>query len=151
MANHYLLFSELIPALTDEERAWAEQVLACTCDSEPDVANNLNAAGIDIGDSGDVVDLDDWPGFQWEILPRDADLSMYADESGNILHVGAFVQALLFRFRPSDCWQPTWAETCLRPRIGEFGGGGLFVTAQSVQLLRAADWVHQHRRAFEAG
>jgi hypothetical protein len=140
MADNYQLFSELVPALTKEERMWVEQVLG-----DPDQPKQVLA---DAGIKLDAVDVDYWPGFAWEIDSK-GELWLYAEEYGNVSHAGEFVRALLARFRPADCWELTWAETCSKPRVGEFGGGALFVTARSVRAISAVDWVLRLQKAFE--
>ena len=144
MADYYQLFSEVVPTLTEEEKNWVERVLNCTPNPghEVDAANALAArllqeAGLDLR----MIDL--------EVLPPNRDFWVHGDESGNVLHLAELVRAFLSRFRPSACWHLTWAETCSRPRCSAFGGGGLFVTAHSVEVFRAADWTEQRLKAFE--
>ena len=147
MADNYQLFSEIIPTLTQGERAWAERVLGCTQqpDGPDDAAKILKEAGVDM----DAVDLDEWPGFQWSIDSPDSELWLYGEEFGNVSHVAEFVRAFLARFRPAACWHLTWAETCSRPRIGEFGGGAVFVTASAVKVFSPTSWIERRRKAFE--
>ena len=152
MADNYVLFSQVVPRLTAAERAWAERTLGCggrgdELQHEPDLARALHDAGIRTRH----VDPDDWPGFAWELTRPGNDLWLYSSESGNPVHAGEFVRALLARFRPRDCWTLTWAETCSRPRVGEFGGGGLFVTARSIRAFSASDWLAGRRRTFARG
>ena len=117
MADNYTLFSEVVPALNAKEHTWALRLLRASGDG---AANSLAAAGIDLD-----LQEDPWPAFQWELGPqRSPDLWLYSHECGNLDHVTRFVQALLRRFRRQDYWTLTWAETCSRPRSGEFGGGG---------------------------
>jgi hypothetical protein len=147
MADCYQLFSEIIPALTPEERVWAEKLLDCTKDREPDESTEkiLKEAGVPLN----AVDLFEWPGFLWQITDPNRDLWLYGEEYGNVSHAGEFARAFLARFRPTSCWRLTWAETCSRPRVGEFGGGGLFVTAETIKVCSAMDWTLRQRRAFE--
>ena len=44
----------------------------------------------------------------------------------------------------------TYATTCSKPRVGEFGGGAVFVTAHEIKWQNAYDFVEQERTAFEA-
>lgn len=142
MADNYVLFSTIIPRLTPQEQAWVTNLLdSDTEDNPPDLA----AAGMPL----DEVDVDDWPGFQWEIRQPEGDLWLYAEDSGNVQHVGHFVRAFLARFRPNDRWQMTWAETCSKPRIGEFGGGGVFASASSVRFFSAHDWLARRQSYFD--
>jgi hypothetical protein len=142
MADNYVQFSEVVPALTAEEQGWVERTLGG--DDDADLGRILRKAGIRTRD----VDPDDWPGFEWEVAKPGNDLWLYAQGSSNAAHAGQFVRALLARFRPGDCWSLAWAETCCRPRVGEFGGGRLFVTADCVRVFTAAGWLAERRRAF---
>ena len=141
MADYYQMFSEVIPAITAAERAWIEQILSCDQDPQP----TLTEAGFDV----QALDLDDWPGFEWEFIEANSQLWLHGDDYGNVSHVGEFVRMFLARFRPDEAWQLTWAELCSKPRISEFGGGGLFVTAKEVTVIRVADWADQQRQQFE--
>lgn len=139
MADCYTLFSEVVPALTAAERAWAEQVLG---DGSP-------AALADAGVDPAAVDADDdWPGFGWSVI--DAGLWVYSDGSGSVAHVTAFVRAFLARFRPGDGWRLAWAETCSKPRPGQFGGGAAFVTAGGVEFCSAHGWLDDRERRFRS-
>jgi hypothetical protein len=141
MANNYTLFSEVIPGLRGDERAW---VVGLTDDPKADPPD-LVAAGIAMN----AIDPDDWPGFEFELTDPGGDLWIHSEECGNIVHAAQFVRAFLARFRPAVCWQMTWAEVCSKPRIGEFGGGGVFVTASSVRYCNAHDWTARQVRRFE--
>jgi hypothetical protein len=140
MADNFQQFSEIVPALTAKEQAWARRVLG-----EIRSAKQLTAAGI----NPKVTDLDDWPGFHWEVDPDNGDLWLCGQDHGNVSHAAEFVRAMLARFRPTDCWSLTWSETCSRPRVGEFGGGGVFVTSRSVRAFGALNWVQRQRKAFQ--
>lgn len=150
MADNYQLFSEIIPSLTEEEQAWARRILGCTQDQ--DGQNGAEDAGAMLKDGGidlSAVDSDAWPGFQWNIDETHAGLWVYGEECGNVIHVAEFVRAFLAMFRPTACWQLTWAETCSKPRVGEFSGGGLFVTAASVTLCMPQDWLAERSKEFD--
>ena len=42
----------------------------------------------------------------------------------------------------------TYARTCSKPRVGEFGGGAVFVTADEVKWENAYDFVEEERHAL---
>ncbi|MCH8890822.1 MAG: hypothetical protein IH827_07080 [Myxococcales bacterium] len=66
-----------------------------------------------------------------------------------IAHV---VRKFLATFRLQQCWSLTYAATCSKPRVGEFGGGGVFVTAEDVIWFDADQFVEQQReRAAKSG
>jgi hypothetical protein len=140
MADHYRQFSELIEAITPQERAWIRQVLDC----QDDVSTVLKESGI----RASAVEPDGWPGFQWQLEDHEPDLWLYSEDSGNVEHVGEFVRAFLARFRPKACWSMTWSDSCSKPRVGEFTGAGLFVTAKNVRFFCAADAVQRMHKRF---
>ena len=51
--------------------------------------------------------------------------------------------------RPDQCWSLTYATTCSKPRLGEFGGGAVFVTADNIRWNNSYDFVAEQRNAFE--
>jgi hypothetical protein len=76
-------------------------------------------------------------------------LWLYADENGNPDNVAHLVHKFLKQFRPNECWSLTWATTCSKPRVGEFGGGAIFVTAHEIRWENAYDFVAKNREAFD--
>ena len=147
MANNYLLFSEILPAMTDEETKWTDRVLSCNPDGDQVEATRTILAEAGIGVDADILDA--WPDFQWELDPSRSELWLYAEECGNVCNVCEFVRAFLARFRPTACWHLTWATTCSKPRVGEFGGGGAFVTASRVKFYSPDDSIARERKKFE--
>jgi hypothetical protein len=147
MADNYQQFSEILFIDNARQRAWLELVLAAHVMTDAQ-EQTLRDAGIRLA----AIDRESWPGFEWKFDPNDSgrrDLWLYAEDYGNVSHVAEFIRAFLARFRPDDCWQLAWSETCSKLHVGEFGGGGLFVTARSVCILRAADWVQRRRGSFQ--
>jgi hypothetical protein len=141
MANNYLLFSETIDEITPAERDWIKEVLIV----DAAAPTTLKEAGIRLN----AIDIECWPGFQWELPEDDTGLLIYSDESGHIEHVAEFVRAFLACFRRNACWSMTWAATCSKPRAGEFYGGGIFVTAQTVKSFCAIDALEHMKARFE--
>jgi hypothetical protein len=128
MANSYLQSSEQLELSSDEEVAWVRRQLDDNLVSERDW---------ELPEDGSL-------GFDWQIFDEPAAarrLSLYAEESGDPLAVGRFVQAYLKRFQPEGSFALTYACTCDKPRAGEFGGGAIFVTAKSFDSFDAHDWL----------
>ncbi len=98
-------------------------------------------------------------GFEYSFdgpeLPRRRDdrwgrhLWLYTDDYGNPGTVAHLVQKFLKKFRPQDCWSLTYATTCSKPRVGEFGGGAVFVTAGEIRWENAYDFVQTNQEAFD--
>jgi hypothetical protein len=167
MANHYVEFSQVLPKLTEEEAEWLRQQLEVVSvfgdveyaeDALPDDLKNKDAdwtgcrAYRDM--KNDDHDFGENAGFEYAFSEDDKDeewgrhLWIHAVEYGNIERVAHLVQKFLKRFRPDDSWAMTWATTCSKPRVGEFGGGAVFVTAANIEWDSAHDFVEEQRAAF---
>jgi hypothetical protein len=139
MANNYSRFSDVIHALNLEEQRWVREELqrfderpTSRHDTEEECEAHTAMFAKERNIEADTVDC--WPSFEWQLEAETddkgtRDLWLYADESFDLDHILAFVQRFLQRFRPEDIFAMTWAETCSRPRIGEFGGGWMVVGA----------------------
>lgn len=72
------------------------------------------------------------------------DRSVWITDSGgcgDLMAAVLVVQAFFKAFNDARTFTLTWAETCSRPRIGEFGGGAVVVTRDKIDMWRAHDWV----------
>jgi len=167
MAANYTEFSEVIPKLTEAESDWLQKQLEVVCvfgdveyaeDELPDDLCSEDAEWIGCRAYRDMEDYDqqfgDGAGFEYEFpesdQDKDRDLWIGATEYGYIECAAHLVRKFLERFRPDDCWSLTWASTCSKPRIGEFGGGAVFVTASEIAWDIAHEFVEQRRAAFAA-
>ena len=74
---------------------------------------------------------------------------LYAEEWADLERVAHLVQKFLEQFRPEGCWSLSWATTCSKPRVGEFGGGALFVTAEDVTWQNAYDFIEDQKQAVK--
>ena len=102
----------------------------------------------------DYEDLDDdadIPGFGVEFHGTDKDRHAWlsAEEGGDPSRVAHLVQSFVKKFRPDQSWSLTYANTCSKLRIGEFGGGAVFVTADDIHWNNSYDFVEEQRKAFE--
>lgn len=175
MAEHYLQFSEALTGLSVAEADWLAQQLEVVYvvgerefterdlpgDLSPDYAQRICPRGLldlpaeakrdandEDYDAGDVDD--DETGFAFELRANATwgqDLWLYAEEYGRPERVAHLVQKFLRQFRPAAQWWLTYAITCSKPRIGQFTGGAIFVTAETVVCFEAADFVEQQRAA----
>ncbi len=167
MANHYLGFSEVLPNLTAEEEAWLKEQLTTiyvfgdkhyTDETLPEGLNALDAdwSGIRAWHDLDPKPYDsDEYGFCCEFFDSESGenwgrhLWFYTEEWGELDRVVHLVRKFLKTFRPSDCWALSYAITCSKPRVGEFGGGAVFVTADDIQYFSADEFRENARDAFE--
>jgi hypothetical protein len=168
MADNYLEFSAVLPNLTQPEEAWLKEQLQKVCvfgdATYPEDAVPAELADREPDWSGVrfLRDKDDYDPA-WDCLDfyyafhddREVDgwgrhLWVYSEEHGNADNVAWLVQKFLKQFRPDQCWSLTYANTCSKPRAGEFGGGAIFVTADETKWQNSYDFVDQERQAFEA-
>ena len=164
MANNYLQFSEVIPRLTPEEEAWLRAQLQTVVvhhgqETEIDGTDETDAADAEWLGPRFLRDKEDydpsWGGtdFQYE-FDDDAysdwgrHLWVYAEESGWPDNLAWLVQKFLKKFRPDQCWSLTYAATCSKPRVGEFSGGAVFVTADAICGQSAGEFIEQECAAF---
>jgi len=160
VANNYLEFSETLGPLTKKQEAWLQQQLepivvvngtefpeddAPECD-EPDY-RGLRF----LRDYEDLDDNADTPGFgvAFQGTGKDRQAWLHATEGGDPGRVAHLVQKFLKRFRLNQCWSLTYATTCSKPRLGEFGGGAVVVTTDNIRWNNAYDFVEEQRSAFE--
>ncbi len=164
MADHYLEFSETLTHLTDEQIDWLQNQLETvhvidgveyTEDKLPDTGNGGDGTWIGCRAYRDMEDYD--PGFGEDVgfdysFSEDVDedwgrhLWVYSEEHGRVDRVAHLVQKFLREFRPDACWSLTYAGTCSKPRVGEFGGGAVFVTATEIKYSNAWEFVEQQRK-----
>jgi hypothetical protein len=167
MADNYLFFSEVVPNLTAEEEAWLTSQLsevAVHGDTEVVIEDYDDAAAKGAQWVGIRV-LRDYEGYDpaWDSLEFqyafDDDnrksaawgrhLWIYAEDNGNVEQVAWLVQKFLKQFHPDHCWSLTYANTCSKARVGEFGGGAVFVTADEIRFNDCYDFVEEQRKVFE--
>jgi hypothetical protein len=140
VADNYLLFAESLTDLTPDEEAWLADRLA-----------GKNEATID-PDADDDDDLSG--GFEFEFYgeqPGSRCLKLYAIEAGDPEAAACFVQEFLLRFRPQASFGLSWCASCSKMRDGEFGGGGVFVTAEHIEAWSSGEWRAARQRLFPTG
>ena len=164
MADDYLDFSEVIPALTVEEEAWLksqlEQVrvidgVAYPVDDVPEELQDKDPDWLGCRAYRDLdgydADFGEEAGFEYS-FSKDEDwgrhLWLYTEQWGYVERVAHLVQKFLKKFRPGQCWSLTWATTCSKPRVGQFGGGAVFVTAAEIKWQITDDFVEEQTKAF---
>lgn len=100
MANNYCEMSALLKYPTDRKE---------------DVLGIIEIAVNEIEASGDPV------GVAIEVLP--AGVWFYSEESADVDHVEHVTRALVDGLEIDEPFYCSWAYTCSKPRIDEFGGG----------------------------
>jgi hypothetical protein len=142
MADNYLQFSESLDALTPKEAKWLAGQLA----EDPETGCPVFLLDYDDREPDDTD-----CGFQhdFEGPRKHRSLWLSAEERGDVGRVAHLVRKFLKQFRPSQCWSLTYATTCSKLRLGEFGGGAVFVTAQDIRWNNAYDYIEEQRKLFD--
>ena len=167
MADDYLDFSEVIPALTVEEEAWLksqlEQVhviggVEYQIDAVPEALQDKDPDWLGCRAYRDLegydADFGEEVGFEYSFDDDNQEggwgrhLWLYTEQWGYVERVAHLVQKFFKRFRGDQCWSLTWATTCSKPRVGQFGGGAVFVTASEIKWQITDDFVQQQTKAF---
>jgi hypothetical protein len=108
MANNYSLFSATIDNLNRDDIEWWKLEMA-----EQEFAPCL-----------------------WEVITDEEEnpyLWLYSLDGFDADLLANMVQSFLQELRPGDTWWMEWAETCEKPRIGEFGGAWIAVSALEIR------------------
>jgi hypothetical protein len=121
MANSYIHFSEAISDLTAEEKLWCENHFAeCAERAAKD-------EDFEFEDENVLFD------YEFQEINGSPSLWMYTEECGSPGSVAEFVQKFFEKWRPDASMTIGWAATCSKPRLGEFGGGLIHVTATEIR------------------
>lgn len=126
MANNYTQFSEMIPCETKEQQEWLMQRLGETVETE----ERLQCPDCEFKADGENV---------W----------VYSEDSADISALADVVATFQLRFEVDEPWTLTWAETCSKPRVGQFGGGGLVVYRGKISWLNAWSWCEAEKGRME--
>jgi hypothetical protein len=157
MANNYAQFSEYIEDLTPAACEWVETVLGFDLDDQDDPDEGLAKLKTLLSLEGDGVNLEYWPNFCWKIEGSGVgpdvkhSLWLYCEEGYDGEQLAVFVRELICRFMPDYIFTMTVAETCSKPRVGEFGGGWMVISKDEVMGGNTWDEAEKHAEALRTG
>lgn len=162
MANNYLEFSEVLEKLNKRERNWLARQLESVTHDQFAQERGLPASGEDDDNwqlarflaeddelRKEAIENSEHTGFQYAFEDEGKTLWLYAEQSANIEYLAAFVQKFLRQFRPQRSFRLSYSCTCSKPRVGEFGGGALFVTANRIEYCSTDDWLEDCTKQHE--
>ena len=163
MANNFLEFSEVLEHLTPDEEKWLTaqfQLVAVSQGREIEIddvneAEDAEWVGPRFLRDNEDYDPDFGCDFQYAFSDESSHdwgryLWLYAEESGSPEQVAWLVRKFLKQFRPDQSWSLTWACWCSKPRVGEFDGGAVFVTADDIVWQSTHEFIRDEKTAFEA-
>jgi hypothetical protein len=91
-------------------------------------------------------------GFTWALQPGNR-IWISTDESIDIesaVHCIQTLTKLVPEMQASAPWYATWANTCSKMRIDEFGGGGVVFDADHVEWTDSYSWVRRTKDNFKS-
>jgi hypothetical protein len=125
MANNYTLFSVAIENVTPAEIEWLMRAYG-------KLQGESYAADEDIG-------------FELAFLAPTTAV-VFAEESGDPDSAVKFIQRFMRAHRPQAFMSLEWAETCSKPRPGEFGGGACVFSASEHWYMSTRTWCQDKLR-----
>lgn len=137
MADYYTHFSIAVSLIGDVAQAWTIDTLR----SRRRTRDKLRNAGND--DAADEVPID------FEYIVEDGKLSLSDNGmSGNVEHVAQFLQELVTLGHVAEPVAFQWADTCSRPRVDAFTGGGVVVTKRKLYWFVVPDLIEKQIEAL---
>ena len=156
MADSYVEFSEVLTHLSTDEVSWLRSQLEIVYvhdgkeGAEPAEAEWVGCRAFrdlddpDVGEDEDVgfdhsfsdEDHKEWGRYLW----------VGSADHGSMDRVAHLVQKFLRKFRPDQSWSLTYSISCSKPRVGEFGGGAVFVTATDIKWSNAWQFVEEEEK-----
>jgi len=125
MADHYLLFSEMVPCKTREERDWFADQMAESKDEDGEERRPC------------------------EFLVEDAGVWVYSDEYGDVSRLAEIVCRWQHFFHIEEPWSLEYADTCSKPRINEFSGGAVLCWHGEAHYMHTSAWIDQKKKQLE--
>lgn len=142
MANNYRQFSFALKLQHHGEAEWCQKeldLLKITEDEDGNLMTDYDWTVFGLTGMktlGDIIQ----PPYVWF---RDS------GESGNVEQIADFVQSYLKKFCPKGYFHMSWADTCSKPRVDEFGGGFCIVTAPKIIWFNESEWVTKNTKKLE--
>lgn len=146
MANNYTSFSFQVKCPSEEAAKILEDSLgsATDADAEADTERWLQAIrsrnATPFNDAGAEADDERW--LSLEHAEAEGDTVWIASEEGTDLeYLADVLQDYLQNNDPEGSIGFTWANTCSKLWVDEFGGGAVFITAEDQVWLSASHWL----------
>jgi hypothetical protein len=130
MADNYILSSFQFELENEKEIAWWKK------EGEREVPDDMWSDEVD-----PRISLD------WELCSNehreDSAVWFHHDESIDVENAAEVIARFLKECECTRSIAFTWAETCSKARLEEFGGGACFITAEGPQWLNTHMWVNE--------
>jgi hypothetical protein len=139
MAQNYTFFSFTFPVHNELEHAWIKENLDTYANADSDDFQYSAGFATDLPYHQDDASFD---------------LAIWADESGDsdVEAVIAFIESFFRAMRPTGGFGFEWANTCSKPRPGEFGGGAAFIfgSRATTRCFSTSSWLADQYELLES-
>lgn len=144
MADYHLQFSEIITG-SKKEIEWLatlmDNISAYTLEQEIDIADQHDKIFVEsLKDQDSCLGL--CLGFDFSI--QDDGLWVSSMDYGSPEVLSEIVQYYLRKFGHKEKWVLRWSSSCSKPRVGEFGGGAVIVSADKIEYMDTWAWVNEN-------
>ena len=119
MANNYEQFSEIVSCADEEQQAWLLARLAQA-------------------DAGEDLDKHTWCGYEANPLH---DVWIYTWEAVNLDALMDIICEFQVHFDIQEPWSMSYAYTCSKPRVGEFGGVAVIAYRGMWDVMSTNMWI----------
>ena len=133
MADHYTQFSFTFP-VDEAEQAWLQAKI--------DRITALIFGEVKPETEWEENLVEEWS-FGLAVNFEEGAAYFMSEDSGNVELVIDVVQQFLSHFRPTAAIGFAWANTCSKPRPGEFGGGACVITATETKFINTSLWLDE--------
>lgn len=160
MSENYTQWSSMIYNLSPEEAAWAKEVdgflKAVDLKTGYDSVNRSDVAVLafdfpvvaDLTETVSVLCEQEYLGdAQFDVT--DNGLWFHADDDGDLGMTAAIVQDFIRRWRPDLIFHIEYANTCSKPRVGEFSGGVVVISYEGIDWMHTTTWAKRRINEIE--
>jgi hypothetical protein len=150
MANNYLEYSVEIPFAAGKEKEcknWWKQIL----DDLGVIPGSLDPdkGGQPVLLTEEEIEEHFYGIGVFDLTYSPTAICIYSEESGNIEGLSDLVRMYMQAFNMNGYLRLEYAETCSKPRAGEFGGGVCCVTKNNVYWMNTGSWLPKELRMIE--
>jgi hypothetical protein len=143
MADNYTQFAFSIP-FTKVQSEFAADLLDQLFDFCVDGESNG-----DLADAVGITEDSSMDGIEY-CVEQDGTLRVWTtDEVGDVEGTVLGLQYVLRHFNMPTRVGFSWADTCSKPRLGEFGGGAVVFTGTTIEWLNVYSWLEEKMNAVE--
>jgi hypothetical protein len=161
LANNYTQWCIGIEFASPEEKEWFQttvknmqeysELFSANPDKQENAADfeEMEKLKSALGSVANTFDeLREYVSFEVSYTSKDGKEVVYIEstEVADPSEVEYLLQAYLQKFHPTKSISLSWASWCDKSRVNEFGGGGVFITANEISHMNSWDWLEEREK-----